>query len=88
MASISVFSVLKRSGIGKNSGKPYQMLEVGGLLESDDGSKAPAKIALFGSEDNPLPEVAENKKYEIIVDFSVDRYMNANPRVIGLLLAK
>ena len=88
MANILVFSVSKREGIGKQSMKPYQMLEVGGLLESDDGSKQPAKIAIFGSPDNPLPLVEENKRYEIIVDFFIDRFMNAQPRVIGLAVCK
>lgn len=83
MPQLQVVAVTPFAGIGKASGKPYNMLRVKAVITSDEGVVELGELAFFQQGTNPLPTAQVGQRYEPIVSFESDKG-NLVPRVTGL----
>ena len=83
MPRIQIASVSPFAGIGKASGKPYNMLRVKAIITSDTGEIEVGEMAFFEQQSRPLPRVQVGLLYEPVIAFESDKG-NLVPRIVDL----
>lgn len=67
MAKFQAVSVKSMAGIGKASGKPYNMLIVSGILTNDDGTVELGEVTFMEGAGRPLPTVIPSRSYTPVI---------------------
>lgn len=83
MPTIQIASATPYAGIGKASGKPYNMLRVKAIITDDNGQVELGELAFFQQGNNPLPTAIVGQKYEPLITFESNKG-NLEPRITGL----
>lgn len=83
MPRIQIASVQPHAGIGKASGKPYNMLRVKAIITAEDGQIEVGELAFFEQGNRPLPRLSVGLSYEPVIAFESDKGQLV-PRIVDL----
>jgi hypothetical protein len=83
MPRIQIAQLSPFAGIGKASGKPYNMLRVKAIVTSEDGQVELGELAFFEQNNRPLPRLVVGQSYEPVISFESEKG-NLVPRIVDL----
>jgi hypothetical protein len=83
MARIQVAGLTPYAGIGKESGKPFNMLRVKVVATDSDGNIEVGELAFFERNGHPLPRLVVGQSYEPVIGFESVKG-NLTPRITDL----